>query len=118
MHLKTPKPKIIGLRPITDKMIEEETKRVTKINQTEPNRMTRNQLQTAATKNLIAKFLRNHKKMDNDVRDDIKILEIFPSSTDDSDIMYMRCETTDDINKISSRVEIWDKKRVPMPPQL
>ena len=96
--------KIIGIKPITEKMIDEETKCVTAINQKEPTKMSKKQLIATATKNLVAKFFRENLKMDNDIRDEIDILEIFPSRTEESNIMYIRCETTDDINEITSRV--------------
>ena len=96
--------KIIGIKPITEHMIEEETKHVTKINQTEPNKIT--------------KFFRENLKMDDEVCDNIDILDIFPSRTEDSNIMYICCENTDNINKITSHVRNLGKVKGPNAPSI
>ena len=71
---------------------------------TEPIKMKYNDIKTTAIKNLIARFFRDNLKMDDMVRDNLQIEQIFPSRTEESDIMYIKCKTTEDINEITSLV--------------
>ena len=56
--------------------------------------MKHNDIKTTAVKNLIARFFRDNLQMDDTVRDNLEIEEIFPSRTENSDIMYIRCTTS------------------------
>ena len=56
--------------------------------------------------------------MDDETRDEINITEIFPSQTEDSDIIYIKCKTTEDISEITSRVRNLGQNTGPFAPSI
>ena len=55
----------------------------------------------AATKNAICRFMKEKLKMDEKTRNSVKIVEIFPSRSETSSIIYIKCMSPDDIATIT-----------------
>ena len=91
----------IGLRPITNKMINNERDIILRTGQYDIKK-DYNTIMTIATKNGIMRFLKDNLKMNEKERNALKITEIYPSQSETSSIIYIKCESPDDIAIITS----------------
>ena len=92
--------KKIGLKPITNEMIEAEAEKIEN-NPKTPKETTKNQIKTVAIKNLVMNFLKHCLSMSEKDRYQLKINTIYPPTEDDADIVYVQCDTKDDISNIT-----------------
>ena len=93
--------KMVGIKPITEKMINTETHRI--IDTGEIDRKTDfNTIQKTAVKNLVTQFLRDRLKIDDATRREIQINSLQSSKTENSGIIYIKCETAEDASIITS----------------
>ena len=93
--------KMIGIKPITDKMIYNETQKL--IDSGEIGRKTDYAtIQKTAAKNLVTRFLRDKLKIDDSTRNEIQIENLQSSKTENSGIIYIKCATTEDAAIITS----------------
>ena len=93
--------KIIGFSPITESMKNAEADKILKNGLLNKNSDKRDLYETA-TKNLIDKFMKNKLKMDNFDRNQVNIIQIYPSQSDRSPTIYIKCQSEDDISLITS----------------
>ena len=93
--------KIIGFSPITEVMKTNEANRIQRSGMLTEMK-DRGDLYETATKNLINKFMKNKLQMDNETRRQINIVQIYPSQSDNSPTIYIKCRTEDDISLITS----------------
>ena len=57
----------------------------------------------AATKNSVFRFLKDELQMDEKTRNSLKIQSIYSSKNEGTSILYLQCESQDDIAEITSR---------------
>ena len=89
---------LIGIKPITDKMIQIETQQLIKSGKMDKNTDYNNTKKTAV-KNLVTRFL------DYQTRNEIHIVSLHSSKTENSPIIYLKCESTEDIAIITSHAK-------------
>ena len=94
---------IIGFKPITDAQLDTEAEAIRLDPTTTDKRDSRKIYNTAAV-NLIMKFLKENLKMSEKDRNNLNINSIFQSKKDNPQILYIRCETPDDISLITSHL--------------
>ena len=68
----------LGVRPITLKMVKNETEKLIKSGLNDKN-LTHQEIMEIATKNCVLKYLRDHLKMDEFTRSKLEITNIYPS---------------------------------------
>ena len=93
--------RIIGFSPITENMKTAEAEKIMKNGLLNSNRDKRDLYETA-TKNLVDKFMKNKLQMDNFSRNQVKIIQIYPSQSDRSPTIYIKCQSEEDISLITS----------------
>ena len=81
--------------------IENEDKRIVREKLIDIN-TTKAETRIIATKNIVANFMKNKLHMSEADRKSVKIENIFPGSDEDTEILYIKCKTQDDISKITS----------------
>ena len=92
--------KIIGLKPISKQMIQNTIELINNKNE-ETKKMSNNDKYNIAVKTLIQKFFIRDLKMSQEDRNNINIIKVFPSPKDESNIMYLECNTQEDVAKIT-----------------
>ena len=61
-----------------------------------------NKAMIMATKNSITRFMKVNLKLDEMTRNSIRIKEIYPSQSESSNTIYIKCQDSDDIAKITA----------------
>ena len=92
---------IVGIRPITMENIHKETEKLIKNGHFDRTKES-NKAVSTATKNELQRFFRDKLKMDDSTRNDLQITKIFTSRNPEAKILYVQCENTDEIAKITS----------------
>ena len=96
--------RIIGFSPITESMKTAEAEKIMKNGLLNTNSDRRDLYQTA-TKNLVDTFMKNKLKMDNFARNQVNIIQIYPSQSDRSPTIYIKCQSEEDISLITSHAQ-------------
>ena len=64
-----------------------------------------NHVMIAATKNTIIRFMKNQLKMDEKTRNSVTIKEIYPSRSETNAIVYIKCQSQEDIATITNHAK-------------
>ena len=91
----------IGFNPITKAMIKDELNLIRNKGLIDVNKEY-NKAMIMATKNSLTRFMKENLKLDERTRNSIKIKEIYPSQSETSNTIYIKCQDTDDIAKITA----------------
>ena len=91
----------IGLSPITNKMIKEELNLIKNKGEMDVSKNF-NKAMIMATKNAITRFMKVNLKLDQATRNSIRIKEIYPSQSETSNTIYIRCHSSEDIAIITA----------------
>ena len=94
--------KHIGFRPISKEDIDKEEQRLVKTGIYDiKNKKDKNEVRITAIKTVVLKFMRDKLKMSEDDRNKVEITKIFQSQSEDSNTIYLRCKTSNDIGIIN-----------------
>ena len=91
----------IGFSPITRTMLKEELNLIRNKGIIDTNKEY-NKAMIMATKNALTRFMKVHLKLDEQTRNSIRIKEIYPSQSETSNTIYIKCQSSDDIAKITA----------------
>ena len=93
---------VIGVAPISKKQIYTVCESMTKSGILKRSEDLGKRLQRTV-KSLVKAWAKKNLKMDDEAWDEIKIKEIFQTNSDDSNIVFINCETIEDASRISSQ---------------
>ena len=91
---------IVGIKPISMEKIREEAQKLKKTS--ECKNWDHKKITQTATKNTIMRYFRDKLLMDDETRQNLEIVKIFPSQNPDANIMYIQCQNTDEVAKITA----------------
>ena len=98
---------IIGFKPITEEQLDEMADSIRKDPTTKDKKDNQTIYRNAAI-NLVKQFIKENLKMSERDRNSLKINSIFQSKKENTNILYIRCDTTDDISLITSHLKNMD----------
>ena len=94
--------KHIGFRPIKKDDIDKEEQRIIKTGIYDiKSKKDKNEIRITAIKTVVLKFMRDKLKMSEEDRNKVEITKNFQSQSEDSNTVYLRCKTSNDIGIIN-----------------